>query len=121
MKDKITPEDWNALLKSKAEIENQNRVLEEAVESWEAAFERFGLEPDTAMKRVEEIEAALSRGTALHDSWERQVKNQHNIVWSAVDAGKTRQLVHCKNELGAAIHIPANDQDEGSLEAEKRP
>lgn len=34
----------------------ESRVLCEAVESWESNFERFGLEPDTAIKRVEELE-----------------------------------------------------------------
>jgi|GEM_PF-4531954 len=53
--------DWRSA--REVELERENAVLRAAVESWEGTFERFGLEPDTAIKRVEELEASLPLST----------------------------------------------------------
>jgi hypothetical protein len=51
---------------------------------------------------------ALLRVVELHENWEIRVKNQNNIVWNKVDAGKTIQLVDCIKELRAAINNSLN-------------
>jgi hypothetical protein len=95
----------------------ENKVLRESVESWEATFERFGLEPETAIRQVNDIERDYERLLEISKGLKSAVECLH--------FGR----IGCECESCAAVqkyedHISANadlsDRDEEIDRAAKR-
>jgi len=63
------------------------KILKEAVESWEGTFERFGLEPDTAIHAVNDIEREYERirssAEKMAEAWE--LDSSSNDIAEAMD------------------------------------